>query len=216
MIETAPQRDRRIKAEKQLRSDRAAQYAEKMAVPAAAGDLTEDEARKLTARINIAADNIGALLLQAHDRKAWAALKYESWREYASAEFMFSQGHAYRLLNFERVRVNLNSPMGENSTLVEKTLPVNERQVRSLAKLEPEKQVEAWNKAVESSRTGVPTAKQVATAAEIVAPKVFTRCSPAKQARIEAESSNLRALKHHWGLASETDQQEFKSWIQNN
>ena len=65
--------------------------------------LTRIEAQALTDRIRETADQLGARLLKAHERHAWRALNYGSWRKYAMAEFNMSQGHAYRLLNHGRV-----------------------------------------------------------------------------------------------------------------
>jgi hypothetical protein len=126
--------------------------------------LTKSEARTLTDTINSAAENMGELLLSAHDGRAWAALGYKSWREYAVAEFKFAQSRVYQLLSFEYVKRALE----ENSTIVEK--PTHESQARPLARLQPAKQREAWDKAVETSATGKPTAKEVAAAVETVTP----------------------------------------------
>lgn len=63
--------------------------------------LPEDRknARRLTERIRQAADHLWELLLEAWETKAHIALGYKSWGEYISAEFDFSQRHAYRLVN---------------------------------------------------------------------------------------------------------------------
>ena len=85
--------------------------------------LTRDEARALTdRRIRETVDQLWSLLLEAHERHAWKALSYASWREYAVAEFNMSQGHAYRLLDQGRIIRELeavaNSPVGEISERV--------------------------------------------------------------------------------------------------
>lgn len=80
---------------------------------------TPDEARSLTDEIRGAAERVWSLLVEAHDRRAWAALGYSSWRDYAMAEFGMSQSHAYRLLDQGRVVSAIEeatgSPMGELS-----------------------------------------------------------------------------------------------------
>ena len=45
--------------------------------------LTRDEAQILTDRIRNTADELWALLLEAHGRQAWKPLHYSSWRNYA-------------------------------------------------------------------------------------------------------------------------------------
>jgi hypothetical protein len=80
---------------------------------------TPDEARHLTERIRDAVGAVWSLLVEAHERQAWAALGYGSWREYATAEFGMSQSHAYRILDQARViraiEEATGSPMGEIS-----------------------------------------------------------------------------------------------------
>ncbi len=64
---------------------------------------TAEEARALTARIQQAVQHVHDLLLEAYERRAWAALGYASWREYAQNEFRLAQSHVYRLLDQARV-----------------------------------------------------------------------------------------------------------------
>ncbi|TIP49662.1 MAG: hypothetical protein E5X77_10155 [Mesorhizobium sp.] len=66
-------------------------------------DLTVNEAFALTKRIRTAVDKVWSLLLEAHDRKAWKALKYPTWEAYIKAEFQIGRAHAYRLLDQGRV-----------------------------------------------------------------------------------------------------------------
>jgi len=46
----------------------------------------ESEARELTHQIRDAAETIHRLVLRVHDERAWAALGYDSWGDYADAE----------------------------------------------------------------------------------------------------------------------------------
>lgn len=79
----------------------------------------EAEARALTDEIKGSVERTWLLLSNAHERKAWAALGYGSWRDYAMAEFGLSQSHAYRLLDAARVvreiEAAAGSPFGEIS-----------------------------------------------------------------------------------------------------
>lgn len=79
---------------------------------------TEAEAREITDRIKGAVESAWRLLVEAHDRHAWSALGYGSWRDYAMSEFGMSQSQAYRLLDQGRVVHEIEaacggSPLGE-------------------------------------------------------------------------------------------------------
>ncbi len=61
------------------------------------------EARELTRRIKEATTNLYDMLREAHDRRAWKAMGYDTWREYIEAEFDFGVQYAYRLVSQSRV-----------------------------------------------------------------------------------------------------------------
>lgn len=126
---------------------------------------TTDEARVLTDRIKASAETLWGLLVEAQQRKAWKALGYPSWREYACAEFGVGQSHAYRLLDQAHVIREIESaagisPVGEISEretrdikpiLPEVTEAVRER-VAAMADPEPEQVREAVRDVIESKR----------------------------------------------------------------
>lgn len=64
---------------------------------------TPEEARALTDQIKGATEALWSMLAEAHDRQAWRALGYGSFRDYVDAEFNISRGHAYRMLDQARV-----------------------------------------------------------------------------------------------------------------
>ncbi|MGH3476021.1 MAG: hypothetical protein ACRDQD_04200 [Nocardioidaceae bacterium] len=64
---------------------------------------SESEARLLTEAIQRAAERIWELLLEAYERKAWAALRYPNWREWAQKEFGWGQSRVYQLLDQAKV-----------------------------------------------------------------------------------------------------------------
>lgn len=70
-------------------------------------------------------------------------LGYQSFEEYCRVKWDMQRAHAYRLIDSAKV-LDVLSPTGD-------TQPTNERQTRPLARLEPEKQKEAWQKAVETT-----------------------------------------------------------------
>lgn len=61
--------------------------------------LTKAQAHRLTARIVKAGEDLFALLVESWEKRAWAALKYRSWDEYARAEFGMTGRNAYLLLD---------------------------------------------------------------------------------------------------------------------
>lgn len=69
----------------------------------AIAEISKAQARKLTDRIKTAADDLWALLLEAHEGKAWRALGYATWEAYIGAEFDMSRRQSYNLLDQCRV-----------------------------------------------------------------------------------------------------------------
>ncbi len=74
--------------------------------------MSEDEARAITARIKTAIDDLCILLLEAHGRRAWAALGYRSWQRYVRVEFALSRSRSYEILDQARVRQALRAAAG--------------------------------------------------------------------------------------------------------
>lgn len=119
--------------------------------------LTRDEALSLTERIRESAEQTWALLIEAHERRAWAVLGYDSWRAYATAEFGMSQSRAYQLLNQARVVTALEEATG--STNVE----ISEYEARRLKPVLPEVLDE-----LRESVTGLPREEAVAAIRKVV------------------------------------------------
>lgn len=129
-------------------------------------DCTPDEARQLTERIRSTADALWQLLAEAHDRGAWRALGYDSFKAYVGAEFQMSEQHAYRLLNQATVigaltqAAQLDSPIGESVTVNEHTARqlkphlevVKERVAEATVDTAPEDRPAAARAAVEEFR----------------------------------------------------------------
>ncbi len=91
-------------------------------------DLSVNEAVALTHRIRLAVDKVWALLLEAHDRKAWKALKYPTWEAYIKAEFQIGRAHAYRLLDQGRVISAIEEATGNLSPVGD----ISERDARDV------------------------------------------------------------------------------------
>jgi hypothetical protein len=65
--------------------------------------LDERGARELTDRIRGDAGRLCMLLLEAHERRAWSALRYPTWELYVRREFALSRSRSYELLDQGKV-----------------------------------------------------------------------------------------------------------------
>jgi hypothetical protein len=79
--------------------------------------LTEGEARDLTDRIKVASRRTCFLLLEAHERRAWASLGYRTWENYVRSEFDQSRSRSYQLLDQGRVIRTLEEAAGVSRIL---------------------------------------------------------------------------------------------------
>ncbi|AFY79301.1 hypothetical protein Ple7327_4170 [Pleurocapsa sp. PCC 7327] len=95
---------------------------------------------------------VGQALIEIRDRKLYRET-HKTFEAYCKEKWSLTRPSAYRLLKAAEVIKNL-SPMGDK-------FPTNERQVRPPTKLPPAQQLEIWQKAVEESPNGTPTAKIV-------------------------------------------------------
>lgn len=69
-----------------------------------AADMTRDEARQLTDRINDRAAELSDLIYEAHTGGAWRALGYHTWADYVRAEVNnMSRSRSYQLLDLGRI-----------------------------------------------------------------------------------------------------------------
>ncbi|MCR4375942.1 MAG: hypothetical protein NUW22_13950 [Acidobacteria bacterium] len=64
-------------------------------------------AERITKRIRKAGEDFGALLLEAHDGKAWRLRGFKSWAAYVDAEFEFTRQHSYKLIGQEQANRRL-------------------------------------------------------------------------------------------------------------
>jgi len=83
------------------------------------GPMNKAEATAITKRIRNGFDALGALLLQAQDRKAWKALGYENWESYWKQEFGYTRQRYYQLVDQGKVAKELAAATGDLSTSVD-------------------------------------------------------------------------------------------------
>ena len=145
-------------------------------------DLTKAQARAITDKINAASTQLHSLLTEAHDRKAWKALGYSSWRDYATAEFSISQSRAYQLLDQARVVTAVRE--AANSTMVE----ISERQAREIKPVVKEVAAEIRGK-VESGADPIQT-----TYAVIEAKRTEVKSEPAKPSKPAKAAPTVESL----------------------
>lgn len=100
-------------------------------------------AESITGRILKAGEDFGALLVEAHEGKAWKLRGFKSWAAYVDAEFDFNRAHSYRLLQQGRV----NQRLAEAGSDVR----VTEREARDLS---PTGDTSAIERTVMERRTG--------------------------------------------------------------
>lgn len=130
-----------------------------------------DEAREITDRIRNVTSDLWALLAEAHDRQAWRALGYESFKAYVHAEFAMSKRHAYRLLDQAAVIGALTEAAG----VTHGSLDISEREARELkphldevaknvadatVDTDPELKAEAAREAIEQTRQAIKDAEK--------------------------------------------------------
>lgn len=118
--------------------------------------MTYKEAKACVDGINSNMNNIRSLVLELYERKGWDALGYESWRECVVKEFQQSQAYLYYQLEAAQTERAI-------STIVEMPGRIPESQLRPLTRLkdDPEKQREAFQRAVETAPEGKVTAAHV-------------------------------------------------------
>lgn len=94
---------------------------------------TVEEARELTDRIKASVEQTWSLLLQAHERRAWAALGYQTWNDYVAGEFAMSKQRSFQLLDQGRA-IRAISEAAESTDV---DLHITEAQARDIKPVLP-------------------------------------------------------------------------------
>lgn len=135
-------------------------------------ELTEDEVKdryRLELKVERAFVEAGKALSELRDRRLYRST-HRSFEQYCQDRFGFSRQSAnFKIAASEVVRnlttfscQNNSDNADENLTTFScQVLPTRETQVRPLAKLEPEEQLEVWEQAVERAGGKVPTERIV-------------------------------------------------------
>lgn len=94
---------------------------------------------------------VGRALMEIRDKGLYRdVLGYDTFETYCKQRWDLSRPRAYQLIEAVTVKENLST-----------TVDIPERQIRPLAKLQPEQQRTAWQKAVETAPEGKVTAAHV-------------------------------------------------------
>lgn len=80
-------------------------------------EMTEGEAQEITEAIRSAATATYILLAQAHERKAYKALGYETWADYVKEEFEMSAQRSYQLLDLSRAVAMIEAATPEGTVV---------------------------------------------------------------------------------------------------
>ena len=97
-------------------------------------ELTVEEAKELTQSIQSTAMATCVLLQRAHDGKAWAALGYNSWKEYIEKEFKFSRARSYQLLSQGAIIKTISDAAGTDVYLTEQEAKTIKKELPKITK----------------------------------------------------------------------------------
>jgi hypothetical protein len=122
--------------------------------------MNKSEAQALTAQIRSTAHGLWRLVAEAYDRKAWQALGYSGWKEYAEVELQMSESRSYQLVDTGRVMKAIGEVAGSEEVF--ETIVVTARET---AKIKPH--MSTFKRSLESYlKDGIDTADAVGYAIE--------------------------------------------------
>lgn len=88
-------------------------------------------AEELTNAIKSTSQALHILLKEAHDKEAWRALGYSSWKAYVEDELGFTRSRSYQLIDQAKVIEEISTATGE-------TVYITEKEARAIKKKLPE------------------------------------------------------------------------------
>ena len=74
--------------------------------------LSRDEAEALTTEIRATGNRLWMLVAVAHERKAWRALGYDSWKTYVAAELQITEARSFQLVDTGKVMLAIADAAG--------------------------------------------------------------------------------------------------------
>ena len=79
--------------------------------------LNESEALTLTERIKRGLDDLWRDLYEAHERQAWKAMGYESWKAYCEGALKFSADYGHKQIAHARFMLAIEEALGNTTVL---------------------------------------------------------------------------------------------------
>lgn len=144
--------------------------------------LTEKEARKLTNEIRTQTVTLWLLVSEAHARRAWSALGYDSWKAYAKEELEMSESNSFKLLDQAKVMKAIAQAGADPKTITPPPARVVARVKHSLPALRRavENAIEKGEDIDEAVRAfGASHSPRVAAANVASSPRVTASSTPA-------------------------------------
>lgn len=80
--------------------------------PGAHTSLSREQARRITDQIRTSANRLWVLVYVAHQRKAWRALGYDSWKTYVAEELGLSESRSFQLVDTGKVMMTIAAAVG--------------------------------------------------------------------------------------------------------
>ncbi|MFB2919890.1 hypothetical protein [Aerosakkonema funiforme] len=109
-------------------------------------------------------DEVGNALIALRDKRLYRST-HDTFERYCQEQWDMTSRRANQLIKAAEVIQNLKA--NNNGNNCSQMLPANEAQIRYLTSLTPEQQCEVWQKAVEKSPNGKPTASLVKEMTEL-------------------------------------------------
>jgi hypothetical protein len=143
---------------------------------------------------------VGNALMKIRDGKLYRA-DFDTFEDYCQKRWGWNSSRSRQLIGAAEVVNNIGSVTTGN------TLPDTERMTRPLAKLEPEQQREAWQRAQDRAQAE----KRAVTAADVTEAVTYTidPVEAAKPVTESATSNNLHFLNMYWRRACKEDKRAF-------
>lgn len=153
---------------------------------------------------------VGNALLRIRNERLYR-VQFDTFELYCSLKWGMSDRHARRMIDAAEVAGNLSD--SKSTKISDQLVPFSESQVRPLVALPPPVQRQAWQAAVDSSKNGKPTAKEVKAAVITLVPEVRKKAVTVRTDGTIKNSPVLRELKRFWKQATAPEREMFRTWI---
>lgn len=156
---------------------------------------------------------VGRALMKIRDEELYKIKNggaYQTFEDYCKGVWDFNSSRARQLMAAIETADNIKSVTNSNG-------PKNELQLRPLARLEPDQQREAWQKALDTAPDGKVTAAHVQKVVRDMDPPkpyILKPHQPINSTETDEDSDAVFQLKRWWKKATKKDKQIFLLWIE--